>query len=456
MPTGLAHERSWRATLMLYCRPEMLTMLFLGFSSGLPFLLLFSTLFARLRMSGVEVATIGYFSWIGVIYSIKFLWAPVVDRLQLPLLSRLLGHRRSWLIVAQLGILAGLAALALLNPNDHLGALVAITLAVAFAAATQDITIDAYRIESASDDLQAAMASIYVIGYRGGLLVAGAGALALAGRYSWQMAYLCMAALMLVGLMTVLVRPEPARSPTRAAILQEPRVRAFIRSSQGMKKPMRRLIVWIIGAVVCPFTDFFSRYGLRAFALLAFIGVFRISDLSMAAMANPLYIDLGFTTEQIGVVSGIFGVFMTLLGGLIGGALAGRYGIRPLLWLAAIAIALANLLFSALALSGHSLIMMIVTITADNLAGGVASALFIAFLSGLTSRAYTATQYALFSSIMTLPGKLIGGFSGAIVDSIGYPRFFVIVALLSIPAVLLALWIWRDPGFHHNIEDQKG
>lgn len=453
MSDSPSRARSWRQSLSLYLRPELLTMLFLGFSSGLPFLLLFSTLFARLRMSGIEVVTIGYFSWIGVIYSIKFVWAPFVDRLRLPLLSRLLGHRRSWLLLAQGFICAGLVVLALLTPKDHLTLLVFITLGVAFAAATQDISIDAYRIESAADDLQAAMASIYVIGYRGGLLCAGAGALALAGMFNWTVAYLVMAALALVGFITVLVRPEPQRSPSSADILHEPLVRHFLRTHRNSNASVKRLSVWLLGAVVCPFIDFFKRYRWRAIALLAFIGVFRISDLSMAAMANPFYIDLGFTTEQIGAVSGVFGIFMTLLGGIIGGALAGKYGVRPLLWIAAILIALANLLFSLLAVMGPHLGMMVMTITADNLAGGIASALFIAFLSGLTSRAYTATQYALFSSMMTLPGKVIGGFSGRMVEGVGYSTFFIIVALLSIPAVVLALWIWLDKRFHHNIED---
>jgi len=454
MPEVQAQKRSWRTMLMLYKRPELVTMLFLGFSSGLPFLLLFSTLFARLRMSGIDVATIGYFSWIGLLYSIKVFWAPLVDSLKLPFLSRWLGHRRSWLLLAQAGILCGFIAMANLNPQSHLSALAMVAVGVAFAAATQDICIDAFRIESAEVDLQAAMASIYVIGYRAALLVAGAGALALAGAFSWQVTYLVMAALVLVGMVTVLVRPEPPRNPRSAEILKEPRVRAFLRHADRWPSALKKTAVWALGTVVCPFTDFFQRYGWRALVLLIFIGVYRISDLSMAAMANPLYIDLHFTMDQIGAVSGVFGIFMTLLGGVIGGSLAGRFGVRPLLWVAAVMIALANLLYALLAtLATPNLAMLTLTITADNLAGGIASALFIAFLSSLTSRAYTATQYALFSSIMTLPGKLIGGFSGSIVTTIGYPKFFIVVAFLSLPAILLGLWIVKDRGFHHNIED---
>ncbi|WP_027349621.1 AmpG family muropeptide MFS transporter [Halotalea alkalilenta] len=447
MPVTPMSRRSWRQTLAVYRRPEVLTMLFLGFSAGLPFLLVFSTLGARLRMSGVDVATIGYFSWIGILYSIKFFWAPVVDRLPLPLLCRLLGHRRGWMLAAQTLILLGLVGMALVEPSRHLLLIAWLALIVAFGAATQDIVVDAFRIESAEESLQAAMSSVYIIGYRGGLLAAGAGALALAGNYSWSIAYLGMAGLAVIGMLTVLLRPEPPRPPLASQLAREPKVRTFLRRTRGWPRVLKRAGAWCVGAIICPFTDFFTRFGWYALALLVFIGLFRISDLSMAAMANPLYVDLGFSAQRIGEVTGLFGLAMTLLGGLLGGLLAARYGVRPLLWIAAALVAATNLLFAQLALSGANLWMLVVTITGDNLTNGMASAIFIAFLSGLTSRAYTATQYALFSSIMTLPGKFIGGFSGTLVEAIGYPSFFVYVSLLGLPAVALAAWIARDRRF---------
>ena len=437
-------QRSWLAALAVYCRAPVITMLFLGFSAGLPFLLVFSTLSAWLRSDGVEVAAIGFFAWIGMLYSIKFFWAPVVDRLALPLMTRVFGQRRGWMLLAQGMIAAGLVGLAGLSPVGNLGWVAVFALLVAFGSATQDIAIDAYRSESADDDVQAAMASTYIIGYRGGLLAAGAGALYIAASASWNVAYLSMAALMGIGALTVLIRPEPKRASLSIQLIHEPRVRAFIRASRGKPKILRRLGAWSIGALVCPFTDFFSRYGVKALWILVFIAVFRISDLAMASMANPLYIDLGFSLAEIANVTNIFGIAMSITGGMLGGLFVARYGIGPLLIFGAGLVMLTNLLFAALAVVGNQLPMLVVTIIGDNLANGLASAVFIAFLSSLTSRAYTATQYALFSSLMTLPGKFLSGFGGLVVTAQGYPSFFVIATLLGLPAILLAVWISRD------------
>ncbi|MBL1268149.1 MAG: MFS transporter [Halomonas sp.] len=437
-------QRSWLAALAVYFRAPVITMLFLGFSAGLPFLLVFSTLSAWLRSDGVEVAAIGFFAWIGMLYSIKFFWAPVVDRLALPILTRAFGQRRGWMLLAQGLIVAGLVGLAGLSPVGNLGWVTLFALLVAFGSATQDIAIDAYRIESADDNVQAAMASTYIIGYRGGLLAAGAGALYIAASASWDVAYMSMAALMSIGVLTVLLRPEPKRASLSIQLIHEPKVRAFIRASRGKPKLLRRLGAWSIGALVCPFTDFFSRYGVKALWILVFIAVFRISDLAMASMANPLYIDLGFSLAEIANVTNIFGIAMSITGGMLGGLFVARYGIGPLLIFGAGLVMVTNLLFAVLAVVGNQLPMLVVTIIGDNLANGLASAVFIAFLSSLTSRAYTATQYALFSSLMTLPGKFLSGFGGLVVTAQGYPSFFVIATLLGIPAIVLAIWISRD------------
>lgn len=442
MPTT---KRSWRDALVIYFQAPVLSMLFLGFSAGLPFLLVFSTLSAWLRSDGIEVAAIGFFAWIGILYSIKFIWAPVVDRLALPLLTRTFGQRRSWMLLAQAMIAAGLVGLASVEPQQNLVLVAILALLVAFGSATQDIAIDAFRIESAPDDFQAAMASTYIIGYRGGLLAAGAGALYVAAWFSWQTAYLCMALLVGVGVITVLLRPEPKRLSLTIQLIHEPRVRAFIRATRGKPRHFRRLGAWLIGAVVCPFTDFVSRHRLKALWLLVFIAVFRISDLAMASMANPLYIDLGFSLATIANVTNVFGIAMSISGGILGGLLVARYGVGPILVLGALAATLTNLLFVALSLAGQSLPMLILAIIGDNLANGLASAVFIAFLSSLTSRAYTATQYALFSSLMTLPGKFLSGFGGLVVTSQGYATFFLIATALGLPAIALAIWINRDP-----------
>lgn len=437
-------QRSWFNAITIYLRAPVMTMLFLGFSAGLPFLLVFSTLSAWLRSDGVEVAAIGFFSWVGMLYSIKFFWAPVVDRLALPLLTRTFGQRRGWMLLAQALIAGGLVGLASLDPSQNLLLVAAFALLVAFGSATQDIAIDAFRIESAPDDMQAAMASTYIIGYRGGLLAAGAGALYIAAASSWEAAYLTMAALVSIGVITVLLRPEPARLSLTTQLIHEPRVRAFLRASHGKPKQVRRLGAWLIGAVICPFTDFFSRHRRKALWLLVFIAVFRMSDLAMASMANPLYIDLGFSLATIANITNIFGIAMTIGGGIAGGLLVARYGIGPILVLGAVSVAVTNLLFAALTLIGASLPMLVITIIGDNLSNGLASAVFIAFLSSLTSRAYTATQYALFSSLMTLPGKFLSGFGGMVVAAESYTTFFVLASALGLPAILLAVWVSRD------------
>ncbi|WP_205596269.1 MFS transporter [Modicisalibacter sp. 'Wilcox'] len=449
-------RRSWRQALSVYRRAPVVAMLFLGFAAGLPFLLVFSTLTAWLRDAGVEVAAIGFFSWIGMLYSIKLFWAPVIDRLPLPILTRRLGQRRGWMLLAQLVIAGALAALSGLDPRQDLPLVAAFALLVAFGSATQDIVIDAFRIESAEERIQAAMASTYIIGYRGGLLAAGAGALYIADLVSWQAAYLTMAGLVGVGMLTVLSRPEPPRSTLGVPWQQEPRVRHFLHAQRHRPRRWRRFGAWVVGAVICPFTDFFTRYGRQAIGLLALIGLFRLSDLSMAAMANPLYIDLGFSLAEIANVTKVFGIAMSIAGGVIGGLLVVRYGIARMLLAGAVLAAATNLLFAALAGLGAQLPMLVVTIMGDNLANGLASTVFIAFLSSLTSRAYTATQYALFSSLMTLPGKFIGGFSGVVVASQGYAVFFLWATLIGLPAIALAWWLGRDPSLIPAAATEEG
>ncbi len=442
MPTPTP-QRSWLAALGIYCKAPVITMLFLGFSAGLPFLLVFSTLSAWLRSDGVEVAAIGFFC---------------LDRHAL-LHQILLGtggrptraasaHPRLWTTTRLDAVGPGHDCRRShwprrSRPNRQPSWVAAFALLVAFGSATQDIAIDAYRIESADDDVQAAMASTYIIGYRGGLLAAGAGALYVASAVSWNAAYLTMAALVSIGVITVLIRPEPKRASLTVQLIHEQSARLYSRQPWKAQNAAP-LGAWVIGAIVCPFTDFFRRYGVKAMGILVFIAVFRISDLAMASMANPLYIDLGFSLATIANVTNIFGIAMSIAGGILGGLLVARYGIGPLLIFGAGLVMVTNLLFAVLALIGNQVPMLVVTIIGDNLANGLASAVFIAFLSSLTSRAYTATQYALFSSLMTLPGKFLSGFGGIVVSAQGYATFFVVATVLGLPAILLAIWISRD------------
>ncbi len=434
---------TWGEAFRVYTRPRVVAMLFLGFSAGLPFLLVFSTLSAWLADADIQRSVIGFFSWVGITYSIKVLWAPVVDRVPLPGLTRWLGRRRSWLLLAQLGIAAGLLAMSMTDPATETVQLALLALLVAFSSATQDITIDAYRIEAMDRQYQGAMAASYILGYRLALLTAGAGALYIAEFGSWPLSYLCMAALMGVGIATTFVITEPLRTTPRDAYLSEQRVVDFMARSAHLPDRYRALVAWFIGAVVCPFTDFFSRNGSVALVILLFIAVYRVSDITMGVMANPFYIDHGFSKAEIASVSKVFGFFMSILGAMIGGVLVVRFGIlRPLL-LGAVLVATTNLLFAWLAVSEADLNLLAMVISADNLSGGIAGSAFIAYLSSLTSSAYTATQYALFSSLMTLPGKFIGGFSGVVVQAQGYPIFFIYAAAAGIPAIVLVLFLMR-------------
>ena len=436
-------ETRWREAALIYFKPRTIVMLFLGFSAGLPFLLVFSTLSAWLQEAEVSRSVIGFFSWVGITYSIKFFWAPVIDRLPIPWLTRRLGRRRSWMLIAQFGIALGLIGMAMTDPSHDLYWVAVFAVLVAFSSATQDVSIDAYRIEAVDRHLQGAMAASYILGYRLALLVAGAGALTLADQMAWSSVYLLMAGLMVVGMVTVLFINEPEVPKTQPTFEQETRVMKFLAGSNHWPSQWRGGMAWFIGAVVCPFVDFFIRNGKMALLILLFISVFRISDIIMGVMANPFYLDLGFTKTEIGVTTKFYGFFMTIIGSLIGGLFVVRYGIMKPLLLGSILVASTNLLFAYMAMVAPNTSLLAIVISADNLSGGFAVSAFIAYLSSLTNTAYTATQYALFSSLMTLPAKIIGGFSGVVVDAQGYPFFFIYASILGIPAILLALYLMR-------------
>jgi len=437
-------QMSWREAFRVYLRPQVLAMLFLGFAAGLPFLLVFSTLSAWLTESGLTRSAIGFFSWIGITYSIKVFWAPVVDRLPLPLLDRWLGRRRSWMLLAQCGIILGLVGMAGTQPAEAVTMIALFALLVAFSSATQDVALDAYRIESIDRQYQGAMAAMYIGGYRLGLLVSGAGAFYLAEFWDWPLAYLSMAGCMLVGVVTVLIVREPKVRGDVQTYAREQRVINYLENSAHLPDVWRKFAGWFIGAVICPFTDFFQRNGAMALIILLFISVFRISDITMGVMANPFYLDMGYSKIEIANVSKFFGFFMTIAGAAIGGIFVVRFGImRPLL-LGAVMVASTNLLFAMLAGMEPELIMLALVISADNLSGGLATSAFIAYLSSLTNSAYTATQYALFSSLMTLAPKILAGFSGMVVDAQGYVFFFTYAAVTGIPAILLVLYLMKQ------------
>ena len=428
---------SWGASLKVYLEPASLRMFSLGFSAGLPLLLVFGTLSFWLREAGIDRTTIGFLSWIGLAYGFKWAWAPLVDRMPLPWLTRRLGRRRSWLLLAQVSIVAALLGMAFNDPKVSLMPVVWCALALAFASATQDIALDAFRIESADADRQAALAATYQSGYRLAMIWAGAGALWLASRAespqaasyqheAWQFAYLVMAASMLPGMLTVMFSREPAQLPLPVA---------------------RTPAQWLRSALIDPFADFLGRYGRHAVLILALISVYRISDVVMGIMANPFYVDMGYTKSEVAAISKVYGVIMTLVGAFVGGALAMRLGVMRVLMMGAVLSAASNLLFAWLSTRGHDLQALVFVISADNLSSGLASAAFIAYLSSLTHVNYSATQYALFSSLMLLLPKFLAGYSGVAVDAFGYLPFFVGTACLGLP-VLVLVWLamrWHAP-----------
>jgi MFS transporter, PAT family, beta-lactamase induction signal transducer AmpG len=429
-PQPATGRHAWLAAFKVYLEPASLRMLSLGFSAGLPLLLVLGTLSFWLREAGIDRTTIGYLSWVGLAYAFKWVWAPLVDRLPIPLLTRWLGRRRSWLLLSQVAIMVGLIAMSFNDPQVALLPVVWGALAVAFGSATQDIALDAFRIESADVDRQAALAASYQTGYRLAMIWAGAGVLWLAARAevagaagyqhgAWHTAYLVMAASMLPGVLTVLLSQEPLRRPL---------------------PPSKNAADWLRGALVEPFADFLSRYRWQAALILALIATYRISDVVMGIMANPFYVDMGYSKDEVAAVTKVFGVIMTLVGAFVGGVLAMRLGVMRVLMLGAVLSAASNLLFAALSTRGHDLNGLVFVISADNLASGIASAAFIAYLSSLTNVNYSATQYALLSSMMLLLPKFLAGYSGRYVDAFGYADFFVATAMLGVP-VLLLVWL---------------
>ena len=364
------------------------------------------------------------FAWVSLTFSLKFLWAPLVDGFRVPFLHRLLGRRRSWMLLAQLGIIAGLILLSTSDPLDNLLAVAFFSLLASFSAATQDIAIDAWRIEAVEVDRQAAMAAGYQYGYRIGMLLSGAGALFLADVYDWGLTYLAMAGCMGVGVAAVLLIGEPEHDD----------------SGRGRQSAAEWGRTYIAG----PLLDVFQRYGRYALVILAFVALFRVSDYLMSGMAMPFYLDMGYTKSEIAAVAKLYGAVAGFVGVLVSGLVVGRFGLRGPLIASAILLALTNLAFAAVAMAGEpDLWLLAAVITGDNFSVGLSGTAFIAYLSSLTSRQHTATQYALLTSLMALPGKLMAGASGFLSLQVGWVNFFVLVCLAGVPAIMLAIYVTR-------------
>lgn len=413
--------KGWRGIRRAFATPSAMTMLFLGFGSGLPFLLIASqTLSTRLRDVGLDLGSIGLISLASFFYLLKFLWAPLIDRYAFPL-TAFLGRRRSWLLVSQVVVMLALVALAFTRPDLGVGPLVGWVLLASFAGATQDSVVDAYRIEVAPANAQAALAATYTLGYRFGLILAGAGALYLAEYRGWIWAYLAMASLMLLPIAATLLCREPV-APESTVV--------------------RRID--FIGAFWQPFASFFTGNGVAlGLALLLFVGLFKFPDQVIGVMSGPFYLDSGYSKSDIATVSKLFGVWMGIAGAFAGGIAVAAFGFRRMLLVAAIGVALSNLAFVLMAQYPGQIWAFYAAISADNLFQGFAGVVLIAFMSSLTDRNFTATQFALLVSLANLPGKFAGGVSGYLVEATSYSTFFVISALTVVPTLLLLAWLWR-------------
>ncbi|CCG38502.1 MFS transporter [Xanthomonas citri pv. mangiferaeindicae] len=420
MITSVPTYKGWRGIQRAFATPSAATMALLGFGSGLPFLLIASqTLSVRLRDVGLDLQDIGFISLASFFYLLKFLWAPLIDRYAFPL-TAFLGRRRSWLLVAQIGVTIGLFALAFSRPDLSVTGLVGWVLFASFWGATQDSVVDAYRIEVAPDSAQAALAATYTLGYRIGLILGGAGALYMAEYLGWTWAYVGMAALMLVPIVTTLLCREPDRPEATV---------------------VRR--VDISGAFWQPISSFFSSNGLAlGIALLLFVGLYRFPDQVIGVMAGPFYLDSGFTKADIATVSKLFGVWMGIVGAFAGGAAVAAFGFRRMLLVAALGVALSNLAFLLMAHNPGKLWAFYAALSADNLFQGFAASVLVAFMSSLTDRNFTATQYALLVSLANLPGKFAGAVSGSVINATSYSTFFILSALTVIPTLLLLAWLW--------------
>jgi len=477
--------------ISIFLKEKPLKMMCLGFSSGLPILLVFSTLSVWLIKAGIDRSTVTLFSWAGFAYAFKYLWSPLVDNYKLPF-SKKFGHRRSWLFLSQILIILALILTAFTDPQNNLFFIaISITL-LAFFSSTQDILVDAFRIESAPQSLQGPLSSMYIAGYRIAMLVAGAGSLWLASLFGgevynqddWKKVYLIMSIFMLVGVFTTIYSEEPK---IKKNLKKDNHVKflftiliaviGFIYLYSIIDNPFKKdeiifsFFFSIIRLIVCfifsfliinfltllkftskkkifksyltPIVNFLTRYGKFAFLILLLISLYRIADVVMGVMANIFYLEKGYKISEIATYSKFFGVFATIIGGFIGGYCSFKFGTMRALFFGALVAALSNMLFAWLAVSSISINFLITVITADNISSGFAGAAFVIYLSGLTSIKFTATQYALFSSIMLFLPKLIAGYAGGWVDVMGYANFFLLTALLGLPVLFLIIWIGK-------------
>ena len=476
--------------LSIFTKKEVMIMGGLGFSAGLPIMLVFSTLSVWLVKAGVERSTVTLFSWAGFAYSFKFLWSPIVDKFKIPLLHKI-GHRKSWLLITQILIFFSIILTSYSDPQNNLKFMAFAIVLIAFFSATQDIVIDAFRIESAPEKKQGPLASMYLAGYRIAMIVSGAGSLWLASIMSdenyqtevWKNVYQIIGFFMIIGFISTALCKEPTNNKVKKInyknqlkftfstilsiliffvfFLNIPEVKVlnhFYNFFYNIFKIIFSFGVALISLLILekinflpkeqsreifinPIIDFFKRYKKIALMILLLIGLYRIADVVMGVMANIFYLEKGYEIKDIATFSKFFGLIATILGGILGGTFAMKFGTYKSLLIGAITAALTNVLFAFLAIIEKNLFYLATIIIADNLASGFAGAAFVVYLSSLTSIKFTATQYALFTSLMLFIPKLIAGYAGGIVDVIDYPSFFIFTAVLGFPVIFLIIFL---------------
>jgi PAT family beta-lactamase induction signal transducer AmpG len=417
--------RNFLQAISIYWEKRLIFIFLMGFASGLPFLLSGATLSIWLTEAGVSLTAIGLFALVGTPYNLKYLWAPFIDRVSLPMLSKMLGRRRAWMLIIQVGLMVSIIGLGLSKPQSSPEMTALLALAVAFFSASQDIVIDAYRIEILDEDQQGAGAAMTQAGYRFGLLASGAGALYLASSINWSLVYLIMAGLVLIGFIAALCAPIP-------------------KTDEMIEEKDKQADGFFRSAVVAPFVEFFQRNNPQmAVVILVFILLYKFGDAFAGVMANPFYIRLGFSKVEIANVSKIFGVFATMLGVFSGGVVVKRFGILKSLLYCGILQMLSNLMFAAQAALGPHVGFLVLTIGIENLSGGMGSAAFVAYLSVLCNTAYTGTQFALFTSFMAFGRTWLSAMSGWIADQTDWVTFFIISTFVALPGLLMLLGMMR-------------
>lgn len=421
----------WISAFAVYRDPRVLTILFLGFSSGLPLALTGTTLSLWLREEGVDLTSIGLFASIATPYALKFLWAPLIDKMSVPLFTSLLGRRRGWMIFVQLCLILSIVGLGYSNPTENLLLTAIFAFMVAFASASQDIVIDAYRVEICDEESMAAGAAAIVFGYRIGMLVSGAGALYLATSFSWSFTYLIMGLLVGIGMLTILIGKEPALVSNEKS-----------EHTGNSDDKWDQYAHWVKEAVIDPFIDFLQRPGW--IPILLFVMFYKFGDSLAGVMSTPFFKDLGFTKIDIANVSKIYGTVATFGGLALGGWLMAATGLFRTLWICGILQLLSNLMFAVQAVAGNDLTVLAFTVGFENLAGGMGTAAFVAYLSSLCNISYTATQYALLSSFMAFARTLFSTPSGYLAENMGWISFFLLTTLAAVPGLLLLWWLTRS------------